>query len=84
METSFYKPEQDEIVIFFLNELKKNISENLKNVILYGSRARGDFFKHSDYDFLIILKKKNLQIKELIYDIGYEVLDVFEKLASCI
>ncbi|MBK8493534.1 MAG: nucleotidyltransferase domain-containing protein [Saprospirales bacterium] len=43
-------------------------------VILFGSRARGDFHTDSDWDFLILTKKKvsrQLQdeIRELLYDI---------------
>jgi predicted nucleotidyltransferase len=35
----------------------------VKNIILFGSRARGDFSKYSDYDFLIITEK-TFNIKE--------------------
>jgi uncharacterized protein len=34
-----------------------------KNIILFGSRARGESSKYSDYDFLIIIDK-TLKIKE--------------------
>ncbi len=35
----------------------------VKSIILFGSRARGDFSKYSDYDFLIITEK-TFTIKE--------------------
>ncbi|MCL0057329.1 nucleotidyltransferase domain-containing protein [Dehalococcoidia bacterium] len=35
----------------------------VKNIILFGSRARGDFSKSSDYDFLIVTEK-TFTIKE--------------------
>lgn len=84
INTSSYSPLQDEIVIRFVGELKKNIPQYLKKVILYGSRARGDHKKNSDYDFLVILSQKNLQLNDLVYDAGYSILDSYEKLASCI
>ena len=37
----------------------------LEKVILFGSRARGDFIEESDYDILIIVKDR-LNIKEKI------------------
>lgn len=37
----------------------------LKNIILFGSRARGDFDENSDYDLLIILNEA-LNVKEKI------------------
>jgi len=84
MNTKIYDPKQDEIVIRFVEELKNTIPSNLKNIILYGSRARGDFHKNSDYDFLVVLSGKNKELNEIIYDTGYLILDAYEKLASCI
>ncbi len=51
-------------------EIKTIIKEALSSieyetVILFGSRARGDFTEESDYDILIVLKE-NLVIKEKI------------------
>ena len=30
---------------------------NVVNIILFGSRARGDFREYSDYDFFVVLKE---------------------------
>jgi predicted nucleotidyltransferase len=53
-----------------VKDIKERILKSLdemgimvKNIILFGSRARGDFSKYSDYDFLIITKKTST-IKE--------------------
>ena len=54
-----YNPKEDNVVIDFTEELKKQIPSYLKNVALYGSRARGDNKKYSDYDFMVLLKEKN-------------------------
>ena len=50
-----------------LEKLFKAIINNLdyEKIILFGSRARGDFTEESDYDILIIMKK-NIAIKEKI------------------
>ncbi|MFQ6610477.1 MAG: nucleotidyltransferase domain-containing protein [Fidelibacterota bacterium] len=57
--------------------VKKEVNKiSLDNeVILFGSRARGDFRKDSDWDFLILLKKKEVsksekeKIRERLYDL---------------
>lgn len=71
-----------------LNELKSMLSrqlgDNLKEVILFGSHAYGGAHSNSDYDFLIILAQKpdwKLQNKILDYcydlDLKYETfLDI--------
>ncbi|MCS7094157.1 MAG: nucleotidyltransferase domain-containing protein [Candidatus Aenigmarchaeota archaeon] len=56
----------------FLDKLK-NIEPEL--VILFGSRARGDYLKSSDYDLIIVSKHfSNLDFRERIIKI-YELLD---------
>ncbi len=44
-------------------------------VILFGSRARGDHRADSDWDFLILLNSKSIdnQLKEEIYNCLYEL-----------
>ena len=44
-----------------ISVIKKHIGKNnlkIKKIILFGSRARGDFNKDSDWDFLVIIDKE--------------------------
>ena len=71
-----------------LSELKdhliNNYGDSVKDVVLFGSRARGDSNKFSDYDVLIILRKDysgkdENKILDLCYDIDLKhdiLLDV--------
>ncbi|MBU4492441.1 MAG: nucleotidyltransferase domain-containing protein [Euryarchaeota archaeon] len=64
-----------------LEKLKSILNEmNLKysKILLFGSRARGDFREESDWDFLIVLKKPldAKTKKELWFDI-YKKLHEF-------
>jgi len=38
--------------------------KDVEKIILFGSRARGDFNDHSDYDIIIIVKNENISRKE--------------------
>ena len=69
------------ILIDLKNHLIKNYGESVKDVILFGSRARGDSKEYSDYDVLIVLKdnysgQDENQILDLCYDIDlkYNIL----------
>lgn len=43
-------------------------------VILFGSRARGDWTQESDWDFLILLERENLEeLKTAIRDAMFEI-----------
>jgi len=60
-----------------VESVKKEINKIAPNneVILFGSRARGDFKEGSDWDFLILLKKKKVskwekeKIRERLYEL---------------
>ena len=62
-----------------LGKIKKEVFKIYPSatIILYGSRARGDFRKYSDWDFLILLEKnltdeQETQIRDKIYDLELE------------
>jgi predicted nucleotidyltransferase len=54
--------------------LKSRFADDVKDIVLFGSQVHGQTHKDSDYDFLIILKKKaDWKIEREISDICYEV-----------
>jgi uncharacterized protein len=68
-----------------LSDLKRHLTTNygksVKDVVLFGSQARGNFEEYSDYDVLIVLEKDysgkdESQILDLCYDIDlkYNIL----------
>jgi predicted nucleotidyltransferase len=48
-----------------IRELRSHYGPRLRKVILYGSRARGDFTEHSDLDVLVVLKNMGLRYEEI-------------------
>jgi hypothetical protein len=58
----------------FKERLQEKLGDNLIRIILFGSRARGDNDKYSDYDCLVIVKENNKSIKETILDIEADIL----------
>ncbi len=59
----------DPIIYFFSKNLKSSLAQHLTAVSLFGSRARGDERDHSDYDFLVIVDKKDKYIKSVILNV---------------
>ena len=67
---------QDKIKI--LQDLKKdlsiNLTDNLKDVVLFGSQLVNKTKDDSDYDILIVVKNKgNWKLERQISDICYEI-----------
>ena len=59
-------------------KLLDEFGNDIKEIVLFGSRAKGDATINSDYDILIILNKKDYnwkykyRINEVIYDLELE------------
>ena len=75
-----------EIIKKFQREIQKIYQQELSQLILYGSQARGDAKPGSDIDILVILKhgnndqRKYQQVINLISDLCLE----YEVLISCV
>ncbi len=67
----------DNDILFLIKDSIKTSAPNA-TVILYGSRARGDFSDDSDLDILVLLEKDEItredeiRIKYPLYDIEFE------------
>lgn len=48
----------------YVSEVQKIYGSHLRQIILYGSYARGDFKTDSDVDIMILLDLSELEIKE--------------------
>ena len=52
----------------YLNELFKEKGNSIVSIILFGSMARGDYTKYSDYDLLIIISSDKLNFKDRLLE----------------
>lgn len=64
---------EEEAITKLKNLLCQRLRDNLKDVLLYGSKSRGDFNNDSDIDILIIAGTVNPEVKDIIRD---TVLDI--------
>ena len=74
----------DLIINEFIHSLENKFPDILEGIILYGSRARGDFRDYSDYDFLIIYKDSGNKdiLQDAVLDAEVLVMDKYNRLAS--
>lgn len=76
METSVKKiwnENEERVINEFVERVRRTFKERVKRIILYGSRARGDADKESDYDFIVLLEPFFEEDKRTLSDIGWEV-----------
>jgi len=72
---------RDPVVISFLGHIRPWRSR-IDQLILFGSRARGDEKPYSDYDILIVLPEKDRRLIDALYDATMEVLYETRRLIS--
>lgn len=66
--------QSDPVLRFFKNAVRGAVGSRLKEIILFGSRARGDSANESDYDLLVIVDKVEPDIVHGIDEIAGEAL----------
>jgi predicted nucleotidyltransferase len=74
--------QSDSIIDRFSSYLTEQIKDLLEEVVIFGSRARGDYREDSDYDFVILVNNNNKQIRDIVLDAEVLILDEFNKMAT--
>lgn len=72
---------RDAVLADFLNATQA-VRAQIKRVVLFGSRARGNHRTHSDYDLLVIVEQKSPALLDALYDAVVEVLLEHGRLVS--
>lgn len=78
------KKEIDEKALFFSRRLREAIGPRVRQLVLYGSRARGDAEAGSDYDFLLVVDKVERELKDKVLDTEVEFMNTYDELSACI
>ncbi|MDI6760955.1 MAG: nucleotidyltransferase domain-containing protein [Candidatus Brocadiaceae bacterium] len=63
----------DSILKELSQTLKKEFGQRIKDIILFGSRARGDSYPESDYDVLVLVDKETKELSDKIFNISCEI-----------
>lgn len=68
------KKDSSDIIVQELSEaLKKEIGPAIRDIILFGSRARGDSSPDSDYDILVLIEKETKEMEDKIFSTSCEI-----------
>ena len=70
----------DSIAKEYSEKVRTALGAQVREIILFGSRARGEQKKYSDYDVLIVVNKRDREIVKKIRKIAVGILDEHERL----
>jgi len=62
------------LIIEFKNRLSSDLKAHLKQIIIYGSRAKGDAHEDSDLDVIALVEHKTPELERELDDIVYQVM----------
>lgn len=77
-----YLIENDPVLSQYIDGIRRRLKSRLKNVYLFGSRARGDSWEGSDYDIALVVTDRDRSLEEAVLDVSTFLLDEFEVLIS--
>ena len=70
----------DPVAREYSTKVRAALGDRIREIILFGSRARGEQKKYSDYDMLIVVDNRDREIVKKIRKIAVEILDEHERL----
>ena len=75
---------EDPVLQAFVELLHTKLGSRLREVWLFGSRARGDHDEHSDYDVLVVASGELRDTRTIVADVDYKILTTYNELVGSI
>lgn len=72
----------DPVVVDFATQLKQALGAHLRELWLFGSRARGEARPDSDYDLLVLVDHDTTDLRDRILDVQVEMLNRHDALVT--
>lgn len=68
------QPKEKKVVKEYIDSIHRHFSDKVSDIILFGSKARGDSHSESDIDILIVIDTEDKQIKRKISDLCWDAM----------
>jgi predicted nucleotidyltransferase len=70
----------DPVVATFVQNLREALGRRLREIWLFGSKARGESSAESDYDVCVVVDSDTEEAERVVSAKSFEILDRFEDL----
>lgn len=77
MLTRKLETETSSVLAAIKQRLYEALGDKVRQIILFGSRSRGDAEEDSDYDILLLVDRWTRTLEDRVDDIAYEMLDCY-------
>jgi predicted nucleotidyltransferase len=72
------------VAVEYAREVRNRLGPHVRQIILFGSQARGDATVRSDYDFVVVLDTRTCELRDLVSDAGAMMLDRSDELCAAL
>lgn len=74
----------DQIAKEYVTELRRRLGSSMRQVLLFGSRARGNAREDSDYDMLVVVERRTPEVRSIILEIEGRLMDRYGVLVATV
>ena len=74
----FLSKKEEKIVREFTQKLKDLLGDNMVFLELFGSKVRGDYSPDSDIDILLVVREKTPEVRDMIFNILFDLDPYYE------
>ena len=64
--------------------VRAKLGDQVKQIVLFGSQARGGATECSDYDFLVVVGTRTPSVRDAILDAGVQMLNDYDELFAAL
>jgi predicted nucleotidyltransferase len=79
-----HQREPDAVAVEFARQVRERLGPRVREVVLFGSRARGDARDDSDYDVVVVVDRHSPEVRETLLAIEVDLLDRYGSLVACL
>jgi uncharacterized protein len=72
------------VALEYAREVRQRLGGHACQVILFGSRARGDACPDSDYDFIVVIDRWSREWRNLVAEAGDRLLETHDALCAAL
>ena len=77
-------PQRDPVVQAFAMALRQRLGSHLQQILLFGSRARGDAHDGSDYDMLVVVDRRTPELRAMILEVESQLMEHYGALVATV
>ena len=74
----------DPVINQFVTELRRQLGSHIRQLVLFGSRARGDEREGADYDMLVVVDHRTSEPRAKILNIEGQLMEQYGALVATV